>query len=38
MYFKDLESSAQAKQDYNKRQRELSVERMKRVAATKKSK
>ena len=38
MYFKEIESSAQAKLDYNKRQRELSVERMKRVAASKKSK
>lgn len=38
MYYKDIESNLRANQEHNKRQRELSAERMKRVAATKKSK
>jgi hypothetical protein len=38
MYFKERESDVRANQEHNKRQRELSMERMKRVAALKKSK
>ena len=38
MYYKDIESNLRAKQEHDKRQRELSAERMKRVALQKKSK
>lgn len=36
MYYKLLETSAREKSEYNKRQRELSAERMKKVALLKK--
>ena len=36
MYFKDIETSAVAKAAYDKRQKELSAERMKKIAARKK--
>ena len=38
MYFKERESDVRANQEHNKRERELSAERMKRVALLKKSK
>jgi hypothetical protein len=38
MYFKERESDPRANQEHNKRERELSAERMKRVALFKKSK
>jgi len=38
MYYKDIESNVRANQEHNKRERELSAERMKRVALQKKSK
>jgi hypothetical protein len=38
MYFKERESDVRANQEHNKRERELSAERMKRVAALRKSK
>jgi hypothetical protein len=38
MYFKERESDVRVNQEHNKRERELSMERMKRVAALRKSK
>ena len=38
MYFKERESDVRVNQEHNKRERELSAERMKRVAALRKSK
>lgn len=38
MYFKERESDARVNQEHNKRERELSMERMKRVTLLKKSK